>query len=334
MTPPARSPAALAAIEYAGRGWAVFPCHAPGAGGVCSCRHPDCPSPGKHPRVPTGLHAATTNPATIAAWWRRWPTANVAIRTGAASGLVVIDIDPPHGGDVSLAGLTAQHPDDVPAVSVRTGSGGSHIYLAHPGGVVRNTAGRLGDGIDVRGDGGYVIAPPSRHPSGGTYAWASSGPTIGTPPAWLVAALQPLARHIEPARPMATPPVDASAWARAALQQELDLIRHAPPGKRNVILNRASFCLGQIAAGGSLDADETTAVLVAAGMGIGLGERESRLTVASGMAAGSRSPRQPTAPRIGGVVPRAAPGLPAASRAAAVPPYALRPEAHTVEVDI
>ena len=175
VTPAAGSPTALAAIEYASRGWAVFPCHSPGAGGFCSCRHPGCTSPGKHPRVPTGLHAATTDPATIAAWWRRWPTANVAIRTGAASGLVVIDIDPPHGGDASLARLTTQHRDDVPAVSVRTGSGGSHIYLAHPGGLVRNTAGRLGDGIDVRGDGGYVIAPPSRHPSGGTYAWAGSG---------------------------------------------------------------------------------------------------------------------------------------------------------------
>ena len=334
MTPPARSPAALAAVEYAGRGWAVVPCHAPGAGGFCSCRHPDCASPGKHPRVPTGLHAATTDQATIAAWWRRWPTANVAIRTGAASGLVVIDIDPPHGGDVSLAGLTAQHSDDMPAVSVRTGSGGSHIYLAHPGGLVRNTAGRLGDGIDVRGDGGYVIAPPSRHPSGGSYAWAGSGPTIGTPPPWLVAALQPPASRFEPSPSTATLPVDGSAWARAALQRELDLIRHAAPGKRNTTLNRASFSLGQIAAGGSLDADEVTAVLVEAGTGIGLGERESRLTVASGMAAGSRSPRRPVAPKIGGIAPRASIALPAARRAAAVPPRALYPEAHTVEVDI
>jgi hypothetical protein len=334
VTPAAGSPTALAALEYAGRGWAVFPCHAPGAGGLCSCRHPDCPSPGKHPRVPTGLHAATTDQATIAAWWRRWPAANVAIRTGAASGLVVIDIDPPHGGDVSLAGLTARHPDDVPAVSVRTGSGGSHIYVAHPGGLIRNTAGRLGDGIDVRGDGGYVIAPPSWHPSGGTYAWVGSGPTIGTAPDWLVAALQPPAPPFEPVPSLATPPVDASAWARAALQRELDLIRNAPLGKRNATLNRASFCLGQIAAGGCLDADEVTAVLVAAGTGIGLGERESRLTVASGMAAGSRSPRRPTAPTIGGVAPRASPALPAAHRAAAVPPRPQLPEAHTVEVDI
>lgn len=73
-----------AALHYAARGWALFPCHEPGDGG-CSCRRPDCASPTKHPRTPRGLHDATTDPATIDRRWRRWPTANIA-GTGSGAG--------------------------------------------------------------------------------------------------------------------------------------------------------------------------------------------------------------------------------------------------------
>jgi hypothetical protein len=285
-----------AALLYAQRGWAIFPCHSPAPGGGCSCRHDDCPSPGKHPRVPNGLHAATTERVTITRWWRRWPAANVAIRTGSISDLVVIDVDPLHGGGDTLAELVARHGPLPDAVTVRTGSGGSHVYLTHPGWQVRNSTGTLlGPGIDVRGDGGYVIAPPSRHPCGGTYTWSGWSRVLPPVPPWLVHRLQtPEPRHI-PA-PQANFDVRAnSPWARVALEREIGLVRSAPVGQRNATLNRASFCLGQIVAGGGLEAEEVEGLLLRAASAIGLGQREARLTVASGMTAGRRSPRLPSA---------------------------------------
>src|SRR3954468_24768513 len=86
-----------AALGYVSRGWGVFHCHTPTLDG-CSCGRPACPSPGKHPRTRNGVHDATTDRATVAAWWRRWPQANVGVATGDPSGPVVIDIDPRHGG--------------------------------------------------------------------------------------------------------------------------------------------------------------------------------------------------------------------------------------------
>jgi hypothetical protein len=244
----------------------------------------------------------------------------------------VVDIDPPHGGQASLERLMAEHRGDFPAASVRTGSGGNHIYLTHPGGKVANTAGRLGDGIDVRGDGGYVIAPPSRHPAGGTYGWMGPTPLVHAAPAWLIAALR-AAPRVEHIPSVATVEVRASAWAHAALQRELDLVRHAPLGSRNSTLNRASFCLGQIVAGGALDAGEVSAALMAAGIDIGLGERETRRTVASGMDAGSRSPRNPASVLVR-TATRAPRTRPAVHVSTANPSPALACEPNTVEVDI
>jgi hypothetical protein len=103
---------------------------------------------------------------------------------------IVIDVDPDHGGDETLADLEGIHgrlPDTVEAIA---GSGGRHIYFKHPGIPIRNSASRLGPGIDVRGDGSYVIAPPSLHRSGSRYAWEVSSHPDDAPlaevPAWLM----------------------------------------------------------------------------------------------------------------------------------------------------
>lgn len=103
-------------------------------------------------------------------WYKRWPENNVGVVTGVISGLVVLDIDPEHGGDTSLKRLVHEHgplPNTLEAVS---GGGGRHVYFSHPGGVVRNKVG-LAPGIDLRGDGGCIVAPPSTHASGKTYLW-------------------------------------------------------------------------------------------------------------------------------------------------------------------
>lgn len=286
-----------AALVYAHRGWAVFPCHGPASNPArCTCGLAGCASPAKHPRVAGGLKAATTDAGEIERWWSRWPNANVAIRTGEVSGLVVLDVDPDHGGEASLARLVEAHGALPAGRAVRTGSGGRHLYFRHPGGAVRNDAGRrLGPGLDVRGDGGYVIAPPSRHASGGRYGVAGHGGTLPELPGWVKRLLRPPepARR-PPAGPAWRPGPDTTAWARAAFDGELERLRAAQPGMRNHMLNRVAFRLGQLIAGGNLDEGEVEGALISGAREIGLEEREAVATVHSGLTAGEEFPRGPS----------------------------------------
>jgi Bifunctional DNA primase/polymerase, N-terminal/Primase C terminal 1 (PriCT-1) len=103
-------------------------------------------------------------------WFRTCPDAGIGIVTGAVSGLVVLDVDVRHGGDAALQRLEREHGRLPTTVECRTGGGGRHLYFAHPGGLVRNKVG-LAAGIDLRADGGYVVAPPSLHASGLRYVW-------------------------------------------------------------------------------------------------------------------------------------------------------------------
>jgi len=189
MTTAQASAVLQAALGYAERGWPVFPCHSV-RDGRCTCGDPTCKSQGKHPRVEHGLKGATTAPAIIRSWWVKWPAANIAIVTGAESGLVILDVDLDHGGREALYNLQQKRgllPDTPEAI---TGGGGRHILFQHPGQVVRNSTGKLGPGLDVRGDGGYIIASPSHHVSGNTYSWdAARSPDtmpLAPMPPWLV----------------------------------------------------------------------------------------------------------------------------------------------------
>ena len=278
-----------AALIYARRGWPVFPCQSPSSAGGCSCHHEDCASPAKHPRIQGGLRAATTNEAQVLQWWGRWPDANVAIRTGAVSGLVVVDVDPDHGGDDSLEQILDRFGQLPDGRLVRTGSGGRHFYFAHPGGLVRNDTGRLlGPGLDIRGDGGYVIAPPSRHASGGSYVLEAGGQFTPKLPGWLIDLLR---RPPLPKRNPATPNgqlTNPDRWTRAAVEGELHRLRSATVGTRNDTLNRIAFRLGQIVRMGRLDEPTAECLLLDGALEIGLGEREASATVHSGLQAGGR----------------------------------------------
>ena len=276
-----------AASAYARRGWPVFPCHTVQAG-ACTCLHDVCGSPGKHPLVRNGLHDATTDLQTIRTWWGSWPRANIAIRTGQPAGLVVLDIDPDHGGQTTLDRIVDEHGPLPPARMIRTGSGGLHLYFAHPGHPVPNDAGRrLGPGIDIRGDGGYVIAPPSRHRSGDRYRLTARGGEIPHLPGWMIQALQPEPRpDPRPARRIA----HRDAWAEAALTGELDRLRQAPAGARNDTLNRVAFRIGQIIGAGRLTEADAASALTATGQAIGLSQREADRTTWSGLLAGEAHP--------------------------------------------
>ena len=164
-----------AALAYAERyGWYVFPLQ----------------PRNKRPIFEAWQEKATTDPETIRHWWSEMPQANIAIACGP-SGLVVADLDPDKGGLEAWTDLKQQHRFNDDTVTSQTGGGGEHrLYTAPEEANIRNSAGKLGPGIDIRANGGYIVAPPSVHPNGTPYAWeASSHPEdiepIPLPPALL-----------------------------------------------------------------------------------------------------------------------------------------------------
>lgn len=173
-----------AALEYACLGWPVFPLHTPTETG-CSCRKPGCKDIGKHPRTKNGLRDATTNEATIRAWWQQWPEANVGIRTGPESGLLVLDAEAGGGMD-TVQRFEEEHGLLPPTPVVQTGGGGMHAYFAYPPGGARNSAKKVALGVDIRAGGGYVVAPPSLHASGRRYTWLDDLRTPVPPPPWFL----------------------------------------------------------------------------------------------------------------------------------------------------
>jgi hypothetical protein len=188
-----------AALALARRGFKVLPLHTPTFrknGAPCSCHNVGCKSVGKHPRTRNGSKDATTDEATVRKLWGQWPKANIGIATGADS-FVTLDIDPKHGGDESLARLLAEYGEFDTTLTSNTGSGGRHINFKHPGVKVKNVQGstKLGAGLDFRGEGGYIVAPPSLHASGERYRWHDADASLAPMPDWLLAKLrQPAAK--------------------------------------------------------------------------------------------------------------------------------------------
>lgn len=157
------------AIGYANSGLYVLPIFEVGNNLQCACNNDKCRAPGKHPRVNNWPQNASCDEATIREWWRQWPTANIGITTGIKSGIAVYDLDPKNGGWSSHEEIKKLIPGIENTFTVETGSGGRHLYFRIPDGVSIPSRGGLLAGIDIKGDGGYVCAPPSRHVSGKRY---------------------------------------------------------------------------------------------------------------------------------------------------------------------
>ena len=188
------------ALEYAARGWLVFPIHTPDAAGRCSCGS-DCGTrAGKHPRCPHGLRDGTTDPGVIKAWWTKWPDANIGIQTGEKSGLLVVDVDPKNAGDATWERLAQDHDTDPVTLTADTGSGGLHVYYRRPldCGKVRSRDNAIPPGVDCKCDGGYVVAPPSLHRMGKRYSWRRPQDTPQPAPVWLLQLLSPAPRAAPP----------------------------------------------------------------------------------------------------------------------------------------
>lgn len=175
------------ARSYSQRGWQSFPCR-------------------PHEKTPLVKWAdvATTEENMLVGWWDNFPDANIGIACGKRSGIVVLDVDAGHGGYESITKLIEKY-GALPKTPVsKTGSGGEHIFFKHPGIEIRNSAGKLGQGLDIRGDGGYVVAPPSLHPNGNYYEWEvkPSQVELSDMPEWMIELLKE--KTPEPKHPQET----------------------------------------------------------------------------------------------------------------------------------
>lgn len=264
-----------AALYYVAGGLPVFPC-VPG---------------GKRPLTKHGLKDASTAERQVLEWWSRWRNANIGIPTGPASGWFVIDLDGEQGL-ASWAALEATH-GVTATLEQMTGGGGVHLVFAYPPGVtLGNTTGKLGPGVDTRGTGGYVLVPPSVHPSGRRYAWHDDSRKPAPCPPWLVELLQPAAPSA-----MSTPAERTTVEGEpdrllARFQGLLDFMAaaqkpaHGRPGNRNARLYWCACRLRELLDEGAPRGWED--ILVRAAVDRGLAEQAARKTVKSGLGAARR----------------------------------------------
>ena len=267
------------ALDYAARGWHVFPLA------------PRLKVPLKGSR---GFKDASINPATLRRWFGQGYPYNIAIGTGRISGLLMLDSDGREGTE-SLERLQAEH-GTLPATLMSQSSRGPHFWfkLTVP---VPKSESKLGPKIDVRADGGYAVAPPSIHPSGAVYRWLNDLPPAPVPD-WLIvlACVKPPPLIVTPRpRPTSAPTSASLAYGHAALEREIEALVRASSGTRNHALNRASFVLHQLVAGGELHAEEVMRALHYAAERNGLlaedGLRRVQATIESGATDGLHSPR-------------------------------------------
>jgi Bifunctional DNA primase/polymerase, N-terminal len=242
------------------------PGHEPTSSGGCTCGHAGCSSPGKHPRIATGSDhsAASADLDTIRGWGRHWPGCNWLAAAGERSGLVVLDIDPRHGGDVSLAALERVHGGVSRTVESLTGGDGRHLFFSHPQ-EGRVASKPIAPGLDVKADGGLIVLPPSRHASGNVYRWIHPpGETAVAPvPGWVLDALRPRVPEREVNVFAATLSWGrTSRYGRAILERCLREVRTASEGQRNDALARWAFTVGQWVGGGEIDPNGVDRLLI------------------------------------------------------------------------
>jgi Bifunctional DNA primase/polymerase, N-terminal len=278
---------ARAAAVYAALGFPVVPMHTAQPDGGCTCADSACSDPGKHPRLRGWQRLAAIDPAVVGAWWRRWPQANLGLVTGRR--FDVLDLDGDQGVE-ALGAVLSIAPTEHPGPVARTGGGGWHL-LYRPSGL-GNRVGLL-PGVDWRGRHGLIVAPPSRHASGTPYTWIRPlTATLPEVPAGLRRLLAPPATPRTTLAPAPTSTGGRGGYGRAALARERAAVAAAPPGRRNMTLNRAAFNLGQLVAARLLDADEVRAVLLAAALEAGNPEAKALATIKSGLRGGADKPRR------------------------------------------
>lgn len=294
------------ALAYAARGWPVFPCSPRNKAPLLPA---DKDAAGKRIPGSGGCRKATLDPSQIRAWWSKWPSAMIGVAMGG-NGLFVLDFDPridaETGEEWTLDRLKAELEEQIggalPAsLAVRTPSGGVHVYFAQPaaGEPIRNR-GNLPRHVDVRGEGGYVIAPPSCMEDGRRYRWLrdDAEAPIADAPASLITILQTRKGASAPAgkpkgKGVGAANDSARRYALSALDGECRAIQTAPSGERQDALNRGAFAIAQLVAAGALaEPMARSAILAAAMANPGQDDpRQIEATIDSGWAAGMGVPR-------------------------------------------
>jgi hypothetical protein len=253
-----------AALDYIRNGWPVFVLGR-SKRPVGNCRNCQTPDLG-HDRATCGcltchgFYAATTDPDRLAAMLRTVPGGLLAIRTGTVSGLLVVDVDPRNGGAVDRQLMT-------PTATVATGGGGWHLYYRHPGtATVAALPGAAG--VDIKGDGGYVAAPPSVHPgTGQPYRWTGHRAIAEMAPALRAAVTRPPEAAAPPRTgPVPTRPAGAISSPGALLAAHLRAVQNAPEGRRRVTLYGAARGVARMVAAGAITEHDARAALTAAGI--------------------------------------------------------------------
>jgi hypothetical protein len=315
-----------AALIYAKRGWAVLPLWWVRTDDRCACDSPNCDSVGKHPigksgMAPNGVNSAAINTSTIRAWWRRYPLANVGIATGKRSGLWVLDVDGPEGA-ATLTDLEHRHGSLPTSIMAQTGGGGQHRVFSFHGENIKNRVKDIGDGLDVRATGGYIVAPPSIHKNGAVYQWMPGlGPDAIEPadaPSWLIEQVSGGNRRQRERPPDQDRQQDhqqdkrsmnghgqpsggsVDAWVAKALENEIRAVEQTGKGGRNDQLNRSAFSLGQLVGGEHLREDPVVKALFGAATRNGSvaddGEVAVMATINSGLKGGKDNPRKKPEP--------------------------------------
>lgn len=248
-----------AALAYVSRGIPIFPVLAVGTY--------------KAPATKNGLLDATADRAIVEQWWANNPNYNIGIATGAKATFWVLDIDGPEGA-LSLAALEAEH-GALPDTPEQKTARGRHICFAYePGRPIRNRAGVPGPSIDVRGEGGYIVAAPSRHATGVQYTWhvdrRPSKMAFAPAPEWLLVLVEKKAPALRlvPASP---PPTRAAGclitpYGERALRDECAKIEASVPGTQENTLNTSAFTIGTLVGGGEISENIARAALVQSGM--------------------------------------------------------------------
>ncbi len=232
---------------------------------------------------------ASTDPVRVQAWWRQWPDAGIGIVTGAESGLFVLDVDG-KVGRTSLARLEKQYGALPKTLTATTPSGGTHYVFSYAGG--KTSAGKLGDGLDTRGDGGYFLAAPTVRSDGKAYRWADEGMEPAPAPEWLLRLADAASGPTTADASSGTRRIhtDAATYTEQAFADDLAGVRAADHGTRNHALNIAAYNAGRRIAGGCQDEASARERLTAAAEAVGLVPGETQATISSGIKSGKEKP--------------------------------------------